>query len=59
MEEVRIVKHKDKLKIQLIDREDQRAGPRIDMFDNFALRDSYDRVIRCLGFEFDDSLLAK
>ena len=24
--------------------------------DNFALREDYDRVIRCLGFAFDDSL---
>ena len=24
--------------------------------DNFALRQEYDRVIRCLGFTFDDSL---
>ena len=28
-------------------------------FDNFALRDSYDRVIRCLGWQFDDSLMNK
>ena len=27
-------------------------------FDNFALRESYDSVIRCLGFTFDDSLFS-
>ena len=28
-------------------------------FDNFAMRDDYDRVISCLGFKFDDSIFAK
>jgi hypothetical protein len=27
-----------------------------DEKDNFALRQSYDKVIRCLGFNFDDSI---
>ena len=30
-----------------------------DGFDNFAMRDDYDRVISCLGFKFDDSIFAK
>ena len=30
-----------------------------NFFDNFSLRDSYDMIIRCLGFTFDDSLFAK
>ena len=25
-------------------------------FDNFAIRDSYDRVLRCLGWTFDDAI---
>lgn len=29
-----------------------------DFFDNFSLRDSYDMIIRCLGFTFDDSLFS-
>jgi len=29
------------------------------MNDNFALRTPYDRVVRCLGFRFNDSLLNK
>ena len=32
-------------------REDEPSGN-----DNFALRDGYDRVIRCLGWTFDDSI---
>ena len=28
-------------------------------FDNFAMRDEYDKVIVCLGFKFDDSIFAK
>ena len=28
-------------------------------FDNFAMRDDYDRVISCLGFKFDNSIFAK
>ena len=27
--------------------------------DNFALRDSYDKVVRCLGFTFDYSVFNK
>ena len=27
--------------------------------DNFALRDSYDHLIRCLGFTFDDEMFHK
>ena len=30
-----------------------------DGYDNFALRDEYDRVIRCLGFLFDESIFVK
>lgn len=32
------------------------AGNLPDSMDNFALREGYDIVIRCLGFEFNDSL---
>lgn len=29
-----------------------------DYFDNFSMRESYDMIIRCLGFTFDDSLFS-
>jgi len=28
----------------------------IDLTDNFALREPYDKIIRCLGFSFDKSI---
>jgi len=28
-------------------------------YDNFALREPYDRVIRCLGFEFNETLFSQ
>jgi len=28
-------------------------------YDNFALREPYDRVIRCLGFKFNESLFSQ
>ena len=31
----------------------------LDEYDNFALRDEYDKVIVCLGFKFDDSIFTK
>jgi hypothetical protein len=32
---------------------------RFVMHDNFAVRDPYDRVIRCLGFRFNDSIFSR
>ena len=30
-----------------------------DVYDNFAMRDPYDRVIRCLGFKFNASIFSE
>ena len=57
MEEVKIVKRGDKLYLDLaITNRNEGEG---EMFDNFALRESYDRVIRALGFTFDESIFSK
>lgn len=49
VDEVQFVKEGDKLVIKFRDDEDDiQYG-----IDNFALREPYDRIIRCLGFKFD------
>lgn len=57
MEEVKVTKDNNKFRVTLVEKDSDKSG--LDMYDNFALRDSYDRVIRCLGWQFDDSLLRK
>ncbi|KAK3091462.1 hypothetical protein FSP39_019980 [Pinctada imbricata] len=52
LEEIKIVKKNNKL--HLLFKEDD-ADP-ADSLDNFALRDPYDKIIRCLGFKFDKSI---
>ena len=59
MEEVRIVKRGDKLYLELYDQGKPDEESDADLFDNFALREPYDRVIRCLGWEFDDRIFGK
>ncbi|WAQ97570.1 FXRD2-like protein [Mya arenaria] len=53
LSEVAIVKDADgKLALKIVD-----SGPEEeseDTFDNFAMREPYDRIIRCLGFTFDN-----
>ncbi|KAL4240447.1 FAD-dependent oxidoreductase domain-containing protein 2 [Mactra antiquata] len=56
--EVRIVKTGNgklilKINEQGSNNDDERSE---DDFDNFAMREPYDRIIRCLGFEFDSSI---
>ncbi|XP_052772116.1 FAD-dependent oxidoreductase domain-containing protein 2-like [Mya arenaria] len=55
LSEVAIVKDADgKLALKIVD-----SGPEEeseDTFDNFAMREPYDRIIRCLGFTFDNSI---
>lgn len=55
LEEVKIVKKDGKLHLQF--KEDEEDP--IYSIDNFALRDPYDKVIRCLGFTFDKSIFSK
>lgn len=52
LEEVKIVKQNGKLHLQF--KEDEEDP--VFSLDNFALRDPYDKVIRCLGFTFDKSI---
>ena len=49
IDEVKFVKDGDKFVIQFRDEED---APGLAV-DNFALREPYDKIIRCLGFKFD------
>ena len=55
IEEIKIVKRNNKLYLQF--KEDD-SDP-IYTLDNFALRDPYDKIIRCLGFKFDNSIFTK
>lgn len=55
LEEVKIVKQNGKLYLQF--KEDEEDP--VFFLDNFALRDPYDKVIRCLGFTFDKSIFNK
>ena len=45
-----------KIKVELLSKD---LVAENDLFDNFALRDDYDKVIRCLGFVFDDSIFTE
>ena len=63
IEDAKVVKKDGKLFIELDDDDREAstyANPALkegyDNFDNFALRDGYDKIIRCLGFRFNDSL---
>ncbi|XP_041364524.1 FAD-dependent oxidoreductase domain-containing protein 2-like [Gigantopelta aegis] len=56
--EIKIIKKNDKLWISVdeeseLDEADEEVPSQLD---NFALREPYDKIIRCLGFSFDDSL---
>ena len=53
MEEARITKRGGKLFVEL---QRENRGEESQLYDNFALREGYDRVLRCLGFTFDVSL---
>lgn len=55
IEEVQIVKRGKKLYLDLSNLAESEG----EIFDNFAMREPYDRIIRALGFEFDDSLFTK
>ena len=59
VEEMKLVKQPNgKLRVRIMEH-NSTDDQSIDSFDNFALRDDYDRVIRCLGFNFDDTIFAK
>ncbi|KAL5017960.1 hypothetical protein ScPMuIL_003682 [Solemya velum] len=51
LEEIKIVKKNDKYHLVFSDETESDY-----LLDNFALREPYDRVIRCLGFYFDNSI---
>ena len=57
VEEMNIVKTPEgKLRMELFGGDGE---PENDLFDNFALREDYDRIIRCLGWMFDDSFFSE
>ncbi|XP_064604123.1 FAD-dependent oxidoreductase domain-containing protein 2-like [Liolophura sinensis] len=49
IEEVQVIKRNGKL--YLVTTDDEESA-----IDNFAMREPYDRIIRCLGFNFDSSI---
>ena len=54
--EIAIVKNAEG-KLYLKIREEVEGGETEDeLFDNFAMREPYDRIIRCLGFSFDSGI---
>jgi len=52
-DDMQLVKTGDRLKLELVD---QQAGVSENIYDNFAMRDLYDKVILCLGFQFDNGI---
>lgn len=55
--EVKILKKDGKLHLALVeDDEEDAVTPAEELFDNFAMREPYDRIIRCLGFKFDEDI---
>ncbi|OWF55933.1 FAD-dependent oxidoreductase domain-containing protein 2-like [Mizuhopecten yessoensis] len=52
LDEVKLVKQGSKFVLQFKDEEEDSMFP----LDNFALREPYDRIVRCLGFAFDSSI---
>ena len=58
----RELEHSDSSNISASDVSDDHsltAGARLVDDDNFALREPYDRIIRCLGFKFNESLFSQ
>lgn len=58
--EVGIVKTEDgKLTLSIRDEDNNLMDQAEEDFDNFAMREPYDRIIRCLGFHFDTDIFNK
>lgn len=38
---------------------DVKNGSMHRLYDNFAMREPYDRIIRCLGFQYNESLFSR
>lgn len=55
LDEVKLVKQGSKFVVQFKDEDEDSMFP----LDNFALREPYDRIVRCLGFSFDTSIFNK
>ena len=53
-DDMRIVKQGNKLKLELVDVAEGITDSLV--FDNFAMREPYDKVVQCLGFQFDDEI---
>lgn len=61
LELIQIVKDEEK-KFRVRTALDQKTADNNSLlsgFDNFAMREPYDRVIRCLGFKFNGSLFGR
>ena len=54
VEEMVLSRDGDKIHLGIKDEDDPESD-----YDNFALRENYDRVIRCLGFSFDNGIFTK
>ena len=58
--EIQIVKVNDKLWITVDESGEAEDGEDLtSQLDNFALREPYDKIIRCLGFSYDSSIFTK
>ncbi|KAK3596169.1 hypothetical protein CHS0354_020627 [Potamilus streckersoni] len=55
LDEVKIVKIGDKFHLQVSHMEESGASED-HMYDNFAMREPYDIIVRCLGFKFDSGI---
>ena len=54
--ETKIIKENGKLQLSVMEDEQEEGVPSEEDFDNFATREPYDRIIRCLGFQFDTGI---
>ncbi|XP_071105479.1 FAD-dependent oxidoreductase domain-containing protein 2-like [Haliotis cracherodii] len=55
LSEVKFVKTKDDKYVVALNTEEEQEVE-LSYLDNFAMREPYDKIIRCLGFDFDDSI---
>lgn len=60
LELIQIVKDEKKFRVRTaLDHKTADNDSLSSGFDNFAMREPYDRVIRCLGFKFNGSLFGR
>ena len=53
-DDMKIVRQGKRFKLELVDIAEGTTDSQ--MFDNFAMRELYDKVILCLGFQFDNAI---